>query len=126
MQRKKTLQVELTFHGDGTVTERNGAFSGGVPAPKLDGNVSFIVHRELPDEDGIWNPVPGEDSVEGGFQLNIYGNSEGYRELGKYLLALAELDASADEDFHEHYDDLISLDGRTRLHIIVRKGGGKI
>ena len=126
MQSKKTIQVELTFHGDGSVIERNGAFSGGVPAPNLDGNVSFSVYRELPDEDVIWNPVPGEDSVEGGFQVNIYGNSEGYRELGKYLLALAELDASADEGFHEHLDDLVSLDERTRLHLILRKRGSKI
>ena len=126
MRSKKTIQVELTFHGKGTVIERNGAFSGGVPTPKIDGNVSFSVHRELPGEDGIWNPVSGEDSVEGGFQVNIYGNSEGYRELGKYLLALAELDTSADEGFHEHLDDLVSLDGRTRLHLILRKRGGKI
>ena len=126
MRSKKTIQVELTFHGDGTVTERNGAFSGGVPAPSLDGDVSFSVHREVPDEDGIWNPVEGEDSVEGGFQVNITGNSEGYRELGRYLLALSELDTSADERFHEHHDDLVSSDGRTRLHLILRKRGGKI
>jgi hypothetical protein len=126
LQSKKTIQVELTFQGDGTVTKRNGAFSGGVPAPNLDGNVSFIIHREVPDEDGIWNPIADENTVEGGFQLSIYGNSEGYRELGKYLLALAELDTSADEGFHEHHDDLISLDARTRLHIILRKREVKI
>ena len=104
------------------MTQRNGAFFGGVPNPKLNGHVSFIIHRELPDEDGIWNPVPGEDTVEGGFQVNIYGDSEGYGELGRYFLALAELDTSADEGFHEHLNSLVSSDGRTRLHLILRKG----
>ena len=126
MQSKKTIQVELTFHGECTVKERNGAFFGGVSDPELDGKLSFIVHRELPDEDGLWNPVPGEDTVEGGFQVNIYGDSEGYRELGKYFLALAELNTSADEGFHEHLDNLVSSDGRTRFHLILRKGESKI
>jgi hypothetical protein len=121
MTRKVT--IELTFLGDGRVIhgENGGGFSGDVVSPKVDGGAAFFVHREVLGEDGIWNPVLGEGSLEGGLQINIWADSDGYRELGRYLLALAELDASADPGFHEHHDGLISLDGRTRMHIICRK-----
>ena len=62
------------------------------------------------DENGILNPVMGEDSSAGDFQVNLYGTKKGYRELGRYFLALAELDTKKDDGFHEHHDDLaISL-----------------
>lgn len=67
------------------------------------------------------NPVPGESTVEGSFQINVFGNSKGYRELGTYLLTLAELDTAEDEGFHEHHDQLFSEDGRTHVHVILRK-----
>lgn len=70
------------------------------------------------------NPDPGEPSVEGAFQLNISGTAHGFRELGRYFLALAELDSSADPDHHQHFDAVRSKDGRTVVDIIVRKGPG--
>lgn len=119
---KKIIEIELSFHGDGSVMRTGeGAFSGGVVEPKIDSDLRFSVHREVLDEDGILNPVPGEDTVEASFQVNLYGNSAGYRELGRYLLALAELDTSTDPEYHEHFDDLRSEDGRTHFHVIVRK-----
>jgi hypothetical protein len=118
---KKTINVEVSFHGPGRIVQVGSAtFHGGVPEPDIDGKLSFSVQREIVDENGIWNPIFGEDTVEGGFQINLWGTSEGYRELAKYLLAVAELDSSADPDFHEHHE-VTSADGRTRLHVIVRK-----
>jgi hypothetical protein len=49
----------------------------------------------------------------------------GYRELARYLLAVAELDVRADADFHEHHE-VASGDGRTRLHLIVRRLPGPL
>lgn len=122
MITKRTIEVELKFNGDGRIVQKHrGHFFGGVPEPKLGKNISFTIHRQIPDEDGILNPVFGEETVKGSFQINVYGNSKGYRELGKYLLALAELDAREDESFHQHHDDLMSADDRTHLHIILRK-----
>ncbi|HEX2973619.1 MAG TPA: hypothetical protein VHP11_14890 [Tepidisphaeraceae bacterium] len=118
------MKITVEFMGDGTIRPISPglmAFTGGVRQPQLDGNVKFLVHREVRDEDGIMNPVDGEGSVEGGFQINIWANSEGYRELARYFLGLAELDASADSNFHEHHAGLMSADGRTQLHIICRK-----
>ena len=67
------------------------------------------------------NPLVGEPAIEESFDLNVSGNSKGFKELGKYLLALAELDTTEDEGFHEHLDRLVSEDVRTHLHVILRK-----
>jgi hypothetical protein len=117
---KKRIEVELSFIGSGVIETEGGGFHGGVVAPALT-DLRFKVHRQVVDEDGYLNPVAGEDSVEGSFQINIRGGSAGYRELGRYFLGLAELDTSADEGFHEHFDQLRSEDGRTHLHVIIRK-----
>lgn len=122
MVTKKKLEVELQFFGNSNAIESfPGGYSGGVPSPRLGKNLTFLVHRQLPDEDGILNPVQNEGTVEGSFQINLYGNSQGYRELGTYLLALAELDTTADDGFHQHHDNVKSSDGRTHAHIILRK-----
>jgi hypothetical protein len=118
---KRVISVELEFSGPGRV-ERIGthAFRGGVEGPSID-SLRFSVCRQVVDEAGMLNPVIGEPTEEGSFQINLWGDSHGYRELGRYFLALAELDATEDDGFHEHFDDLVSEDGRTHLHVIVRK-----
>jgi hypothetical protein len=120
----KIIGIELRFDGDGTVRRvGKGGFSGGVSTPTLAQDVGYLLHRTVPDpEDGLLNPEPGEPSVEGTFQLNISGTAQGFRELGRYFLALAELDSSADPDHHQHFDAVRSEDGRTVVDIIVRKG----
>ncbi len=120
---KRTVEVELSFHGDGSVKCTGpGAYSGGVEQPQVDADLTFSVHRQVPDEDGILNTVDGEGTVEGSFQINLSGSSEGYRKLGSYFLALSELDVSADlSGYHEHFDELLSEDQRTHIHLITRK-----
>ena len=118
---KKRVAVDLEFNGDGTVAKIGQmAFYGGVPKPRLGRSVRFAVFREHLQRDGLWNPRDGEPSVKGGFQISVTATSRGFRELGRYLLALAEIDSSLDEDYHEHVEAL-STDGRTRLHFILRK-----
>jgi hypothetical protein len=120
MITKKTVQVELTFVGKGAVVEHPpGSFRGGVAEPDLRA-LRFNVLAEASDEDGVLNPDPGVGSVEGAFQVNIWGESESYRELGRYLLALAELDTAADPGFHDHHE-FVTADKRTRVHLIIRK-----
>jgi len=60
-------------------------------------------------------------SHAGAFQVNLWGTATDFRELGRYLLAIAELDTTADPDFHQHHDELRTDDGRTRIDLIVRK-----
>jgi hypothetical protein len=117
---KRTVAIEVAFHGSGAVEATRGRYRGGVVDPAIGDSLQFEVWREAPDEDGLWNPAAGEATVEGGFQISIEGTSVGYRELARYLLAVAELDTSADPGFHEHHE-ILSADGRTRLHLIVRK-----
>jgi hypothetical protein len=118
---KRTIEVELEFLGHDRIIERPpGTFHGGVPDPRLSATAGFNVLREVPDEDGILNPLEGDAILDGALQINLWGDSASFRELGRYLLALAELDTTADPDFHQHHE-LTSADGRSRVHLIVRK-----
>jgi len=98
-----------------------GGYKGGIVDPEIGDTLGFEVWREMPDEDGLLNPVVGEDSVEAAFQISLEGSAAGFRELARYLLAVAELDLQGQEAFHEHHE-VASTDGRTRFHIIVRRG----
>ncbi len=82
--------------------------------------MTFSVWREVPDTDGLLNPAAGEPTVAGAFQVSVEGTAAGFRELARYLLGVAELDTRADPDFHEHHE-VASADGRTRVHLIVRR-----
>ncbi len=93
---------------------------GGIVDLQLGADLVYTVRRERIDETGLWNPGDDEPTVEGGFQINVYGTSRGFKAFAEYLLKLAALDTSADEGFHEHHETT-SADGRTRLHLIVRK-----
>jgi hypothetical protein len=118
---KKIIPVEIRFRGDGKIVEKSpNVFIGGVVEPELGDKLHFNVWREVLDEDGILNPVIGEDTLNSAFQINLWGTSEGFRELGQYLLAIAELDTGNHDNFHEHHE-IVSSDGRTNLHIIVKK-----
>jgi hypothetical protein len=121
MKTRKTVPVQLAFLGDGTVVEKpRGCFHGGVPDPEPGPSFGFSVVPEVLDEDGYWNPTPGAEAYRGSLQVNLWGDSHALREIGRYLLALAELDATADPGFHQHHE-VTSTDGCTRLHLIVRK-----
>jgi hypothetical protein len=74
----------------------------------------FTACQEWVDEDGIWNPRDGNGSFKGGLQINVYGNKERFLALSKYF---AEMAAVADD--HDHCE-LVSDDGYTRLHFIIR------
>jgi hypothetical protein len=118
---KKQATIQIQFCGDGKVVRMGeSGFSGGVPAPGLRRSVKFVVFREYPDRSGLWNPRDGKGTVKGGFQISVTSTSRGFRELGRFLLALAEIDSSRDDDYHEHVEAL-SSDGQTRLHFILRK-----
>ncbi len=118
---KKTIPVEIHFRGNGTIVEKKpNVFVGGVVEPNLAGELDFNVRREAIDENGLLNPVIGEDTLEAAFQINMWGTSRGFRELAQYLLAIAEIDVGTDNSFHEHHE-VVSGDGRIHLHIIVRK-----
>lgn len=120
---RKTISLEIEFKGDGAVVaKRPGHFLGGVAEPNLSrGDLAFSLVRESEDEESI---VPFE-AVAGLFQVNLYGNSRGYRELAKYFLGLAELDTGTDPDHHDHFDRLESGDGAVMVNLIVHKAAEK-
>jgi hypothetical protein len=120
----KRIEVDLAFigHSAAIVERPKGTFRGGVPDPALTPAFGFnLVATDWDDEAEALNPAPGAPSVEGSFQLNIWGTTTDFRELGRYLLAIAELDTTVDPGFHQHHDALTSDDGRARIDLIVRK-----
>ncbi|CAA9352654.1 MAG: hypothetical protein AVDCRST_MAG40-2986 [uncultured Gemmatimonadaceae bacterium] len=122
MTTKKRVEVELRFlDGDAVVERPRGVFRGGVPDPELTEQFGFNVLPAREHDHGGFGPDLDAQSHSGAFQINLWGTAADYRELGRYLLAIAELDASADPDFHQHHDEVMSADGRTRLDLIVRK-----
>jgi hypothetical protein len=117
---RRIVPLEVRFHGDGILVADGNSVWGGVVEPEIGSEIGVSVWREVPDEDGLLNPVLGEPTIEGSFQISIEGTAAGYRELARYLLAVAELDVAADPGFHEHHK-VVSADGRTRFHLIVRR-----
>lgn len=86
---------------------------------KLD--IAFLVAREYPEEGGLWNPRDDEGGFEGGLQINLVGTRDHYLRMAELLRQFAELDTSGDSDFHEHVEGMMSADGKTRVHLILRK-----
>jgi len=120
---KKKIEIEIEFDGsDKLVKKPRGWIEGGIKKPKINEHLDFTVYQTFLDEDDdIWNPGDSETSFEGGLQIIINGTSKGYKELGKYFIALSELDITADPDFHDHIDNLISYDGKTNIQLIFGK-----
>ncbi len=84
-------------------------------------HVTFLMAREYLDEDGIWNPRDDDPHLEGGFQVNVLGTREHYLRLAEAIREFAEQDTSSDGDHHEHFEGLMTADGKVRLHVILRK-----
>jgi hypothetical protein len=119
---KRSVEVELRFLGQERIVEHpKGVFRGGVPDPDVTDRFGFNVLRQELDDEGVYTPSVTTDSTyEGSLQINLWGDSTSFRELGRYFLAIAELDTSADEGFHQHHD-VVSSDGRSEINLIIRK-----
>jgi hypothetical protein len=84
--------------------------------------VTFVACREYLDENGIWNPRDGEPPLEAAFQVNVFGRREQYLALAEALRAFAERDVSKYGIDHDHFEGLMSVDGKVRVHLILRIG----
>jgi hypothetical protein len=83
--------------------------------------VNFLIVREYLGRSGLWNPRINGKSLKGGLQLNIFSDRKGYLELAEFIKKFAKLDTSHDPQYHEHFEDIMSVNGDLRLHIILRK-----
>ena len=118
---KRTVEIELRFlSGDRVIERPKGTFRGGVADPDVTTALGFNVLRQELDADGEFNPSGDDPVYDGSLQINLWGDSASFREIGRYFLGLAELDTSADPDFHEHHE-MTSTDGRSQVHLILRK-----
>ena len=118
----KRVTIELRFLDQPAIIEGpKGVFRGGVPDPTLSDHFGFNVLPLSKQDYGEFGPAPGGASYDGALQVNLVGGAADFRELGRYFLAIAELDTRADPGFHQHHDALRSVDGRTTIDLIVRK-----
>jgi hypothetical protein len=114
MKKKSQIDVEISHI---RALGRSG-FTGGVSQPTIPSDqLAFVIQAEHEGDDGelvfTWPQAK--------MQINLYGTSSGYRELGNYLLALAELRTGEDPDYHQHFDDLAAVYGGTTIDVIVRR-----
>lgn len=89
--------------------------------PKEFPHVTFLMAREYLDKDGVWNPRDDDSPLDGGFQLNVFGTREHYLRLAEAIRQFAERDTSHDGDHREHFEGLMTANGKVRLHVILRK-----
>jgi len=123
MRKRRPRYVHLELFGKSSqpLDPTVGMFTVPLPEPTLD-SLGFSVHRQVLDDNGVLNPVGGEDTFLGSLQINVYGDSKGYRALGQYLLSLGEfLETCEDPEYHAHFDDRWSRDRRTHLNFILRR-----
>jgi hypothetical protein len=92
--------------------------------------VNFYVAPLYRDRDGHWETrsIPSssfdptfKQPPKRAFQITLLGSREHYLQLAEFLRKFAELDTSHDDEYHEHYDGLLSIIGNVRLHLILRK-----
>src|SRR5689334_22755087 len=83
--------------------------------------VTFLMAREYLEEDGLWNPRDNDAVLEGGFQINVFGTRKHYLKLADAIRQFAEQETASDGDYHEHFEGVMSANGKVRLHVILRK-----
>jgi len=84
-----------------------------VRVPVLGKDIGFLLCAK--DGDGGYHGL-----TDGDYSIWLCGNSTGFRKLGKYLLALADLKTSKDPSFHHHFFQVRSLSD-TKIKLTVRK-----
>src|SRR5690242_11080105 len=84
--------------------------------------VNFVACREYLDEQGNWNPRDEDPPLEAAFQVNVMGRREDYLKLADMLRAFADTDVSQYGIGHEHFQGLMAVDGKVRIHLILRIG----
>ena len=84
--------------------------------------VTFVACHEHLDENGIWNPRDDEPPLDEAFQVNVFGRREQYLALAEALRAFAQRDLSEQGIDHDNFEGLTSVDGKVRVHLILRIG----
>src|SRR5579872_4868772 len=96
-------------------TKRNAATSrkrmNDVRVPTLGKDIAFLLCGATSDG--------GHQGLnDGDYSIQLFGNSKGFRKLGRYLLTLADLDTSDDRGFHHHFFQVHSL-SKTKIELTV-------
>jgi len=105
---KKRKSVELRYYNCHTEM-------GEVPLPDRPANLSGLRIDVFPDEflpEGAKRPVRTTQR-----QVHISGTPHALRELGTYLIAIAE--NKVPRDFLEHFDNIKGANDRAAVHLVV-------
>lgn len=105
MAKKKTQRKRKVLAKRKAVTD--------VRVPKLGKDIGFLLCAGV-KEGGF------QGLNDGSYSIELFGNAKGFKKLGTYFLALAELDTSDDSGFHHHFCRVNSL-SETKIELTVRK-----
>jgi hypothetical protein len=114
---KESSKVKL--HVGEVETDTNSILfgtSGGAVVPDLGRNIQIMLSKEQTTGIRGFRPVQS-----GSFNIDIYGNTRGFRALGEYFLALADLDASEYPGYHDHFSKVTNAFGDAKINLTVRK-----
>jgi hypothetical protein len=84
-----------------------------VSVPTLGKDVAFLLC-------GLAEHSGHQGLEDGDYSIQLFGNSRGFKKLGRYFLALGKLDTSDDRGFHHHFFRVRSL-SKTKIGLTVRK-----
>lgn len=87
-------------------------YKGG-PVPKLGSDIAFLLCEG--DCDGGYRGMN-----RGDFSIQLFGNTRGFRKLGRYFLALAKFNTSDHKGIHDHFFQVTSL-SKTKIDLTVYK-----
>jgi len=110
VRQKITLEIEYI---KGNELPEEGIYMGGLKDPLYTNELVVWVEpsEEYDDEKKEFEPSQG-------WQINIGGSRRSLFELGKILIGLSEL-KTKDNHYHEHLDDISTIEGQDNCKIIL-------
>ncbi|MGF6949073.1 hypothetical protein QF028_001578 [Neobacillus sp. B4I6] len=111
VQKEVTLTLEY-FQNKADKT--SGIYEGGVVDPNIEGLIIDVTNGESFDFEA------NEFVSNGKYEIHLSGNREAIKELGKYLIALADYETE-DPNYHDHFDNVRNSSGKEIVDFVIYK-----
>jgi hypothetical protein len=108
---KKEVNLTLEYFPN-KVDKINRIYEGGVVDPNIEGLIIDVTNGESFD-------IEADEFVSNGkYEIHLRGNREAIKELGKYLIALAEYETE-DPSYHDHFDNIRNSEGKESVDLVI-------
>jgi len=109
VQKEVTLTLE---YFQNKADKASGIYEGGIVDPNIEGLIIDVTNGESFDFEA------DEFVSNGKYEIYLRGNREAIKELGRYLIALAEYDTE-DPNYHDHFDNIRNSDGKESVDLVI-------